>query len=280
MVQVDIIWSYAFGASFAAAAARDLHIDEKPFENGSYTFLLHFLAILFAPSGLYLLVKFPQWETMQVAQSLTDLPAWLVTIFAVTNITQGIIGYYIGYRLARRGNFYGAHVNWMVAWIMFWFVLVAGWDTNGWQRFLYDSTMPGAGPWSEGLHMGWHFFASNVFITLFCMGVIFTPMLWLGIVTRNYRALRLDKTLRRDAKPNIIIVAIFSLGTMFIGTLGIAIVAGQVVTLLAHATSSILMGYLLGLPLMIGLGYQLLFRRNRIMHLIARKLYIKEPGEK
>jgi hypothetical protein len=74
MVQVDIVWSYAFGATFAASSARQLAQEEKPFANKTYSFVLHFLSILFAPSGLYLLWQFPQWETMQVARSFSDIP--------------------------------------------------------------------------------------------------------------------------------------------------------------------------------------------------------------
>ena len=55
MVQVDVVWGYAFGATFAAAAARQLEEIEDTFDNPYFTYTLAFLAILFAPSGLYLL---------------------------------------------------------------------------------------------------------------------------------------------------------------------------------------------------------------------------------
>ena len=118
MVQVDVVWSYAFGATLAASAARQLKSEKDPFNNKIFTYVLLFLSILFAPSGIYLLWQFPHWETMQVASTYSDLPAWLVCLFAITNITQGILGYYVTYRLIRKGKLYGAHVNWMVSWIM------------------------------------------------------------------------------------------------------------------------------------------------------------------
>ena len=102
MVQVDIVWAYAFGATFAAAAGRQLEKEEKPFVNKWYVFLLIFLSVFFAPSGLYLLWEHTQWETMQVATTMKDIPAWLVVIFAVTNVTQGILGYWTTLKLVKK----------------------------------------------------------------------------------------------------------------------------------------------------------------------------------
>ena len=42
--------------------------------------------------GVYLLWAFPDWETMQVAHSHASLLPWLVTVFAITNVTQGMLG--------------------------------------------------------------------------------------------------------------------------------------------------------------------------------------------
>ena len=72
MVQVDVFWSYAIGSGLAVAASRQLRarrtipaaerapLTETPWFNHT----LLFLALLFAPSGLYLLWEFPSWETM------------------------------------------------------------------------------------------------------------------------------------------------------------------------------------------------------------------------
>ena len=277
MVQVDVVWSYAFGASFAAASTRQLVNEPKVFVNKTYSSLIHFLAILFAPSGLYLLWQFTSWETMQVAQTFSDIPDWLVLGFAVTNITQGILGYLVGYRFIRRGNFYAAHVNWMVAWILFWFILVSGWDTTGWQRFLYDGTMSHGASWSPGAYMGISFFTGNVFTALFCMGLVYTPWLWLGIVKANYVGIRHDMTIPRSQKPSIHAIVLCSLGVQFTLALLLAIVAAMIVKGFAIWTGVVWLGYLLGLPLAIAAGYFLLFKRGMPMHFIARQLYVKEP---
>ena len=123
MVQVDVVWSYAFGASFAAVAAHQLKKAEHPFTTKYFIFTLLFLSLLFVPSGVYLLWEHTQLETMQVATSKDDLPSWLVTVFVFTNVTQGILGYWISYMLAKKNKLYYSHLNWIIAWIIFWFIL-------------------------------------------------------------------------------------------------------------------------------------------------------------
>lgn len=280
MVQVDIVWAYAFGSGFAACAARQIEKQPTPFNNKWYTFTLLFLSILFAPSGLYLLRQFVQWETMQVAHTFTDLPAWLVCGFAVTNVTQGILGYGVTYALIKKKNYYAAHANWMWAWILFWFILVCGWDCTGYQRFLYDMSVNNGVLWEPGRHMGIAFFwKSRVWWTLVGMGVFFAPMLIYGSVNFIREGARQDPTLTADQIPGPVKIAACAFGAQWIVCLGLAIVAALMVMGLRNVTGSILLGYLIGVPLFIVTAQLLLFRRGMPMQIIARQLYIKEPGE-
>ncbi len=89
MVQVDVFWSFALGAGFAAAAARQLKDDDKPFESVYFIKTLLFMSLIFVPSGVILLWGFPEWETMQVG-SYKTIPAWLAGLFVLTNVSQGI----------------------------------------------------------------------------------------------------------------------------------------------------------------------------------------------
>lgn len=280
MVQVDIVWSYAFGATFAAAAARQLEKEEKPFNNKWYIFILLFLSIFFAPSGLYLLWEHTQWETMQVATTFSDIPAWLVTIFAVTNITQGILGYWTTWRLVKKKNYYGAHANWMVAWIIFWFILVCGWDCTGYQRFTYDMSVNGGELWTAGKTMGISFFyASRVWWTLVVMGVCFAPMLIYGFVNFTREGAKMDRTIPHDGVPGVPRILIFYFATQWVVCLGLAILAALSVMGIRELTGSLLAAYGIGLPVFALAAYFLLFRRTMPMHRIARQLYVKEPGE-
>ena len=280
MVQVDVVWSYAFGATFAACAARQLKKEDKPFDNRWFVFTLLFLSILFAPSGLYLLWTHTQWETMQVAKTFTDLPAWLVTGFAVTNITQGILGFWVSYKLIRKGNYYGAHANWMVAWILFWFILVCGWDCTGYQRFLYDMSVHNGQLWSPGKHMGISFFyASRVWWTLVAMAVFFAPMLIHGYISFIREGFKSDPSVPAEKTPGPVKILAVAFGAQWVVCLGLAIVAALIVMGFRNLTGSILLGYLIGVPVFCIASYFTLFRRGMPMYLIARQLFIAEPGK-
>lgn len=280
MVQVDIVWSYAFGATFAAAAARQLEREEKPFENRWFVFVLLFLSIFFAPSGLYLLWEHTQWETMQVAARFDDIPAWLVTAFAVTNITQGILGYWTSFRLIKKKKYYAAHANWMVAWAVFWFLLVCGWDCTGWQRFLYDMSVNSGELWAPGRHMGLSFFyASRVWWTLVVMGVCFAPMLLYGYLKFTIQGAKMDPSIKPGEVPGVIPVLVFYFGAQWVVCLGLAILAALVVMGIRELAGSLLAGYLIGVPVFSAAAYFLLFRKKMPMYLIAKQLFVKEPAE-
>jgi len=280
MVQVDIVWSYAFGATFAAAAARQLEKEEKAFDNKWFVFILLFLSIFFAPSGLYLLWEHTQWETMQVATKFDDLPAWLVTIFAITSVTQGILGYWTTFKLIKKKNYYGAHANWMVAWVIFWFILVCGWDCTGYQRFLYDMSVNNGVLWEPGKHMSINFFyASKVWWTLVVMGVCFAPMLIYGYIKFTIQGAKMDSSIKPDQVPNFIKVLVFYFGAQWVICLGLAILAALTVMGIRDLTGSLILAYLIGIPAFSVVAYFLLFRRKMPMHLIAKQLYVKEPGD-
>jgi hypothetical protein len=276
MVQVDIVWSYAFGATLAAAAARQLKNEEKPFDNKYFTYILIFLAVLFAPSGIYLLWQFPHWETMQVAATHSDIPSWLVVVFSITNITQGILGYWVSYKLIRKGKIYGAHLNWIVAWIIFWSILVMGWDTLGWQRFLYDSTANNGILWTPGTHMGLNFFTGNVFLSLVGMALPIGPALAIPIAKWIRDGAKDDKSISENETPGYVKLMILILIGSFGITLFLAILNGFLVFFLRDLFGSVGLAYLIGLPLFWILTYFLLLRKGMPIYLFAKMLFIKE----
>jgi hypothetical protein len=216
---------------------------------------------------------------MQVAKTMKDIPAWLVTLFAVTNVTQGILGYWITVKLLKKKNYYGAHANWMWSWILFWFILVCGWDCTGYQRFLYDMSMFNGELWSPGKHMGVGFLLSNVWLTLVIMAVFFGPMLIHGFIKFTRDGAKMDPSIKPNEVPNAITILAVYFGAQWVVCLGLAIVAALMVMGLRNVTGSTLLGYLVGVPLFIILAQLLLFRRGMPMQKIARMLYIREPGE-
>ncbi len=279
MVQVDVVWAYAFGSTFAACAARQLEKEDKPFDNKWFVYILIFLSVFFAPSGLYLLWEHTQWETMQVATTMKDIPAWLVVIFAVTNVTQGILGYWISFKLIKKKNYYGAHLNWMVAWIIFWFILVCGWDCTGYQRFTYDMSVNGGELWTAGKTMGISFFyASRVWWTLVVMAVFFAPMLLYGYINFIREGAKADPAVKNRV-PGVIPILFWSFGSQWVACLGLAILASLSVMGLRDLTGSLLAGYLIGIPAFSVVAYFLLFRRKMPMYLVAKQLFIEEPNK-
>jgi hypothetical protein len=173
MVQVDVFWSYGLGSSFALAASKELAKERAAgrglLESPYFAKTLLFLSALFAPSGAWLLWSFPSWETMHAGTR--ELPGWLVSVFAATNVTQGALGFAIVYILAARKKLWAAWLHWYFAYFAMFFILVHGWDGRGYQRFFsYTRTdfLAWHGDWTAWL-------TSPVALTLYAMGVVLVP---------------------------------------------------------------------------------------------------------
>lgn len=186
MVQVDVFWAYGFGASLALAAGPQLTRLKKPLESRFFVWTVLFLALCWSPTGMLLLIRHPSWETMQAAENFSSMHEFLVLAFGITNITQGILGFWVGMKLLQRGNYYLANLNWMLGYFGMFFILVYGWDGLGYDRFFYDRDMVTGSPaWTPGVGTGgtimgtavaaWHFITSSVAMTLYLDGVYLLP---------------------------------------------------------------------------------------------------------
>lgn len=173
MVQVDIFWSYGLASGLTLAASRQLKNETKAFDNKYFTQIMLWIACFFAPSGMYLLWNFPGWETMFVARNHSSIPAWVVALFCITNITQAVLGYYVTYSFIRKGNMGAAKFQTIWSHACMFLVLIVGWDGSGWKRFTYAGT---GEDWHNQVALPWtDFFSSPVFYTLLGMGVILIP---------------------------------------------------------------------------------------------------------
>ncbi len=278
MVQVDVFWSYGLGASFAAAAARQLKNSDSPFVSKYFVYTLLFLSLIFAPSGIYLLWQFPHWETMQVASTWSDLPAWLVTGFAVTNVLLGILGYWVSLLFIRQGKFYTAHIQYFLGYFFMFFILLYGWDGTGWQRFLYDPTVHGGVLWQPGLHDGAGFLTSNVCFTLLAMGVVLVPALGIPMIAWIRDGGYNDRQVADEEVPGFVTLAVMILVSIFVVALGSAGIAA----ILAYYIGNILLeNTYLGIPIALVVfgvaGRFVLFRRPMPAYHVFRKLFIAEP---
>jgi hypothetical protein len=214
MVQVDVFWSYGLGSLFALSAFRqlrklqaesgtkdprpdsfDLQVPEAAkrlvrklekgdvvFNNQYFTKTLLFLSLLFVPSGANLLWSVPDWETMQVS-GYEKIPGWLVSGFTFTNVTQGILGYWVTYNLLMKGKYYRAALQTTIAHLAFWFILVNGWDKKGYQRF-FSKDRRAFENWKWTNFFPW--LGSDVVRILIAYGTVFTPVM-LNWMTKWFR---------------------------------------------------------------------------------------------
>ena len=253
MVQVDVFWAYGWGASLAVAAGRKqaLARAEHPLEGRHFVSTLLFLSLVWAPTGMLLLLRHPSWETMQAAPQLGAISEWLILLFGITNITQGILGFWIGQRLLARGHGYLAQLNWIAGYFGMFFILLYGWDGLGYDRFLYDRDMlPGSPPWAPGaataagvLPALGGFLRSSVARTLYLDGLyLLPPFFWL--ISRWRR--EADRTEGRPP-PSTLRLTLAYLGAVFGVGLG-----GAVVCALSVRGIALLLG--VGAPIARGLG--------------------------
>ena len=239
MVQVDVFWSYGLGATFAVASSRQLiarrqaaeEARERPAEREapdvgtpvesrwSDPYLLRallFLALVFVPSGVWLVWGFPSWETMH--EGTKDMPVWLVTLFALTNVTQGLLGYLVAEWLIARGRTYLAYLQVVAGYLGMFVILVHGWDGTGYQRF-FSATRADFESWS-GDWTAW--LTSDVALSLYGMGLILVPILLLTTAHWHVTGYALDPR-APERRVGRLGFAGLTLATIFGATLGLAI---------------------------------------------------------
>jgi hypothetical protein len=279
MVQVDVFWAYGLGATLAAASAHIALKKPNPFESSYFVKSILFLALIWAPTGMFLLLRHPSWETMQAASSLSDVPNWLIIAFGITNVTQGVLGYYVGVKLIEKGRTYLAQINWMAGYIGMFFILVYGWDGLGYDRFLYDRDMtsqlvawtPYAGTGDSFVSGVFNFFTSSVFITLLIDGVFLIP----GIILLSVPWIKESKLLKTQQSISTAHILTNYFISVFVFATGTALLCAGSVALFAHllnagdviqhswgwAPENLTMhwlSYLLGLPIGLAVSWLLL----------------------
>ena len=277
MVQVDVFWAYGIGASLAMASGLQLRRVSKPMETKYFIATLLVLALIWAPTGMLLLLRNTSWETMQVAENMAAMPHWLVLGFGITNITQGILGFWVGAHLVRSGKLYLAHLNWMVGYFGMFFILVYGWDGLGFDRFFYDRDMHGAAAWSPGkgatMATLWssigQFLTSSVAMTLYVDGVFLVPALVMTMMPWMHEGMQQIgmPAAKRPSSARMTYGYLFGVFALCLGSaIFCAVVVnyvGQMMGVGPHVaralgqipanTTSHVLSYLVGLPLSLGL---------------------------
>lgn len=261
MVQVDVFWSYSLGAGFALAAHQQIRKASQntereflPWQAPWYVKMLLWQSIFFVPSGICLLWGFPSWETMHVGSK--DMPTWIVTLFAITNMTQALLGYWLAQRAIMAGKSYRAFLHYVFGYFMLFFILVHGWDGTGYQRF-FSPDKADLAVWTWATAGRW--VTSNVALTLYGMGVIMLPILfvWMGQYIRDGIIDEGGKAVSVGSR------VVWILLISFVGILASAIVA----SLMIHA-----LGWWIGVPLFLILFWFLGLREQGYLGWMYRKL--------
>jgi hypothetical protein len=182
---------------------------------------LLFLALIFAPSGAYLVWAFPSWETMHVGDRA--MPGWLVAGFAATNVALGLLGFVVVERLMAAGRCYVAYLQIVAGYLAMFFILVHGWDGRGYQRF-FSATRTDFVRW-HGEWTAW--LTSDVALTLLAMGVVLVPVLLWAAVAWQLEGHRLAPAGTPGASATRIVG--LSLATVFLAGLGLALAASLVI---------------------------------------------------
>ncbi len=258
MVEVDVFWSYGIGASFALGAFRQLRKlqaerdpdetrfgvkdilslrrvvqeiekgDSPAFDNQYFLKTVLFLAVLFVPSGANLLWSNANWETMQVG-SFETIPGWLVSAFSITNVTQGILGFWATYNCLMKGKYFNAAMQTFASYLGFWFILVNGWDKTGYQRF-FSRNREAFDNWKWTNFFGW--LTSDVVRILLAYGAFFIPLMLYWISTWLVEGYEMDEQLNfkmpEDTTEQLMEYAkidAYLLGVVFGGGLGGAVTA-------------------------------------------------------
>lgn len=288
MVQVDVFWAYGFGASLGAACGRQLYNAAKPLESKYFVYTLLFLALIWAPTGMLLLIRHPSWETMQAAENFYSIPEWLTLAFGITNVTQGALGFWVGVKLMQARQYYYAQLNWIFGYFGMFFILLYGWDGMGYDRFLYDRDMLSGSPaWTPYAGTGdglisaiFSFLASSVAITLAIDGVYLIPpfavLMWLW----HWDAINRDRTICKKNSPTewstfkAYITGVFTIG--FGSAAFCAVVVGT--TRKIFGDDFHVQSYFIGLPLGLLFLWLAAGRRGGLFHKMLKPLTLTKDG--
>lgn len=275
MVQVDVFWAYSIGAGFAVAAAHELRWTAEsragssagPLSSGRHlATVVLYCGTLLAPSGIWLLWDFPEWETMQVGGP--SMPAWLVACFAATIVAQGAAGFLVAQALIVRGQTRWAALQAVAGYYVMFLVLVHGWDGTGYRRVLSTDKADYLA-WEErslSAHVG-HWATSQVALTLAATGIVMIPAM-LALLYRSYR-----DGLRHipGGRPGIPALLTVVFGSILL-TLGAAVATSLLIRAFTALTGSVPAGWALAGAAMTPPLWLLIIRRGALTTRIIDRL--------
>ena len=283
MLQFDSIWSYGVGSSFALAAFRQLRKmqaesgskDEElgatdllnvgrilkefekagtPFNNEYSLKNVVFLSLLFVPCAVTNLWADPSWESMHVGD-FESIPNWAVSVFGITLMTQGMLGFWVTYNYLMRGKYYRAALQTVLGYVGFFTCVMVGWDRKGYQRF-FSKDREAFENWKWTNVFGWITKEPDVRV-LGTFGTVFVPLMlyWLSKWFVEGYEMDGEVELQEGSQDKVVEMAKVSalLGVVVGASVGLAGTAAVLVNRLGWVKGGAVLGAV-GVPALFGLG--------------------------
>lgn len=189
MVQIDVFLAYGLGAAVALRGGRRRADSEASPEARRFSWTLLWLGAAFAPQTMYLLWRFPAWETMFVFGAQGEIPAWFAALAPAAMVVVGAAGYRVTAALKERGRERLAASLIAIAGLASLELVTVGWDGAGYQRLLYPGS---AAEWAAGVSYP---------VRAFFTGEVARTLAWLvPLVMGPYVALLFGRR-RRGTEP-------------------------------------------------------------------------------
>jgi hypothetical protein len=102
MVQIDIPWTFLIGSTLAEADQIELGKSPTATQTPSFLLGMAFISLLFNPASMYLVWRYPGWETMYRLDD-RHLSALVPAVFVLVLSVMYTLGYIFGHRWLR-GN--------------------------------------------------------------------------------------------------------------------------------------------------------------------------------
>lgn len=164
MLQPDLFFAYGLSSALALSARDKLKKEKNPWLNRYFVVTVAWLVLGFVPQVLYLLFRFPAWESMFVAQELSDYPAWFIGLYSIAIPVMGALGFSIAAFFLKREKPAAAIAQAVISLAIALILCTIGWDGSGYKRLLYTGT---GADWANGVpYPPLDFFTSTVFFTL------------------------------------------------------------------------------------------------------------------
>ncbi|HEX7670946.1 MAG TPA: hypothetical protein VF395_15230, partial [Polyangiaceae bacterium] len=154
-----------------------------------------------------------------------SMPGWLVTLFAITNVTQGMLGFWLTYKLIRARRDFLAFLQPFFGYFGMFIILVHGWDGRGYERFFSENREVFA-TWTPAHVTTW--LTSEVALTLGAMGCVLIPVMMTWLLEWTREGARIAG-MPLHSQPSALEFVTLALAAVFGVALGSAIVASLLI---------------------------------------------------